>query len=158
MPITLLEERPDFRLGHAGSVYVSIWFSELSHAALDALEKHHQALSAKHGKITLVSVIVGATKPPPDELRDRLRKQSVELAKVRLGNVIVVQARGMGAIIARSFLAVLSLISAENMKVPANLEAAAEEVRKLPGQDAGTRANQTLGEDLMAFAALPRPQ
>ena len=106
MAITILEECPEFRLGHMGSVYVTVWFSELNDKALDSLARHHHALVAKYGKITLVSVIINATKAPGSELRDRLRTQSVELAKHRRGNVIVVLARGMSAIIARTFLAI----------------------------------------------------
>ena len=158
MAITLLEECPEFRVGHVGSVYVTVWFSELTERALDALSKHHHALVAKYGKITLVSVVINATKAPGPELRERLRSQSVELAKDRRGNIIVVLARGMSAIIARTFLAVLSLISTENMKVPNTLDAAADEVRKIVGQDAATVANTGLADDLIAFANLPRPK
>jgi hypothetical protein len=157
MAISVLEERPEYRLGHVGSVYVTVWFSELNDAALDALAKHQRDLVAKYGKITMVSVVVNATKGPGPELRERLRAQSAELAEHRLGNIIVVMARGMSAIIARTFLAMLSLISKEHMKVPASLEAAAEEVKKIPGQDAATLANLTLAEDLVAFANLPSP-
>ncbi len=158
MAITILEECPEFRFGHVGSVYVTVWFSELNDKALDSLATHHHALVAKYGNITLVSVIINATKTPGPELRERLRAQSVELAKHRHGNVIVVLARGMSAIIARTFLAVLSLISSEQMKVPASLDAAADEVRQIVGQDAATVANATLADDLVAFAALPRPK
>jgi len=157
MAITLLEECRDYRLGHVGSVLVTVWFSELTTAALDALEKHHEALANRHGKITLVSVIVGATAAPPAELRDRLRAQSTELAKRRLGNIIVVRAKGLSAIIARSFLAALSLVSSETIRVPTTLEAAANEVRALAGQSADVMNDATLGAELEAFADLPRP-
>lgn len=157
MAVTILEERPEYRLGHAGSVYVTVWFSELSMMALDALAKHHHALAQKYGKITLVSIVVGATQAPGPELRDRLRTETAELAKSRRANIVVVLAKGLSAIITRSFLAVLSLLSTETMKVPATLEEAAEQARKLEGQDEETKNNATLGADLVAFAALPRP-
>lgn len=157
MAITVLEECPEYRFGHVGSVYVTAWFSELNDKGLDALAKHQQALASKHGKITMVSVVMGATKAPGPELRERLKAQAAEMEKQRRGNIIVVQTRGMGAIIARSFLAMLSLISKEHMKVPLTLEAAAEEARQLPGQDAATVANAGLADELIAFAALPRP-
>lgn len=157
MAITVLEECRDYRLGSVGSVLVTVWFSELSNAALDALEKHHEALANRHGKITLVSIVMGATAAPPSELRERMRKQTSDLAKRRLGNIIVVRARGLSAIIARSFLAALSLMSSETIKVPATLEAAATEVRALPGQNAETMHNDALAADLEAFAELPRP-
>lgn len=73
------------------------------------------------------------------------------------GNIIVVRARGLGAIISRSFLAALSLVSSETIKVPATLEAAALEVKRLAGQHLETVNNATLAADLQAFAELPRP-
>src|SRR5438309_1949129 len=100
MAISLLEECPDYRFGHVGSVYVTVWFGELTLAALDALEKHHKALSAKYGKITLLSVVMGETTAPGPELRERMKVQGPELAKQRLGNIVVVQTRGLAAIIA----------------------------------------------------------
>ena len=157
MPIKVLEECRDYRLGSTGSVLVSVWFSELTSAALDALEKHHEALADQHGKITLVSIVMGASAAPPAELRERMRRQSTELSKRRLGNVIVVRTRGLQSIIARSFLAAMSLVSTENIKVPRTLEEAAEQVRALPGQNAGTKSDLMLGEDLETFADLPRP-
>jgi hypothetical protein len=157
MAITLLEECRDYRLGSKGSVLVTVWFSELTTAALDALEKHHEALANRLGKITLVSIIVSATEAPRAELRERLRAQSTQLAKRRLGNIIVVRAKGLSAIIARSFLAALSLVSTETIKVPATLEAAANEVRALAGQNADVVNDATLGGELEAFAELPRP-
>jgi hypothetical protein len=157
MSITVLQEHPEFRLGHSGSVFVTVWFSELSHHALDALTKHQQAIFEKHGKVTMVSVVVNATQAPGPEIRERLKQQMSDLGHMRMGNITVILARGMSAIIARSFMAMLSLISKEHMKVFKTLEEAAEEVRKIPGQHAATLANLALTEDLVAFAALPRP-
>lgn len=158
MGVTVLQEHPEFRLGHVGSVFVTVWFNELSHAGLDALNKHQKDLAAKFGKVTMLSVVVDATKAPSPEIRERLKTETDDLAPARLANIIVVQARGMSAIIARSFLAMLSLISKEHMKVFKTLEEAAEEVRKVPGQHPETVANQALAEELVAFAALPRPR
>lgn len=158
MSVTVLEETPNYRLGHVGSVFVTVWFAELDDGALDALDKHQKALVDKYGKVTMVSVVVNATKAPGPELRERLKKNTDLLAAHRLGNIIVVTAKGMSAIIARSFLAMLTLISKETMRVPATLAAAAEEVKKLPGQDAAIISNARLAEELEAFANLPRPK
>lgn len=157
MSIRVLEENRDYRLGSVGAVLVTVWYSELTNSALDALQKHHEALTNQHGKITLVSIIMGATAAPSSQLRDRMRSQSTELAKRRLGNIIVVRTRGLSAIIARSFLAALSLVSTETIKVPATLEAAANEVRALAGQNEATKGDTSLGAELDAFAELPRP-
>jgi hypothetical protein len=115
MGVTVLQESAAFRLGHVGSVFVTVWYSELTNEALDALNRHQQALAAKYGKLTMVSVVVNATQAPGPELRERLRTEMNELSSSRLANIIVVLARGMSAIITRSFLAMLSLISEEHM-------------------------------------------
>ncbi|MFZ5444240.1 MAG: hypothetical protein ACOZQL_29860 [Myxococcota bacterium] len=158
MAITTLEEMPECRLGHAGSVLVSVWYSELTNRALDALEKHHLGLAERYGKITMVSVVAGANSNPSPEIRERLKVQSVDMQKKRHANLVVVATRGLSAIIARTFLAALSLLSSENMKVCSDFEDCAEAVRAVPGQDTEARANTTFGPDLAAFVALPRPK
>ena len=69
----------------------------------------------------------------------------------------MVRTRGVQSIIARSFLAALSLITTEHFRVPRTLEEAADEVRSLPGQDAATKSATALGAAMEAFADLPRP-
>lgn len=158
MPITILEELPKCRVGHSGSVFVTAWYSELTMPALDMMERHQTALATKYGRVTLISVVMGATKNPPPELRERLKKTSNFLSGQRLGNFVVVLTRGLAAIIARTFLAALSLMSSENMRVVRTLEDAADEARKLPGQHDDVINNAQLGADLVTFAALPRPR
>lgn len=158
MAVTILEERPEARVGHVGSVFVTSWYSELTVEALDMLERHQTALAQKYGQVTLVSVVMGASKNPPPEIRERLKRTSDFLSGQRIGNFVVVQTRGLGAIIARTFLAALSLLNPENMRVIRTLEEAADEVRKLPKQHPEVVANVTLAADLVAFAALPQPR
>lgn len=157
MPLTTLQEFPEVRLGHVGSLFVSVWYSELTVRAVDALEKHHRALAAKYGKITQISVVVGAQSNPTPEMRDRLKEGAVELQQQRRANIVVVQTRGVAAIITRTFLAALSLMSSENMKVFKTLEEAAEMAQQLPEQDAELKSQLSLAADLTTFVNLPRP-
>ena len=55
MAVTILEERPEARVGHVGPVFVTSWYSELTVEALDMLERHQTALAQKYGQVTLVS-------------------------------------------------------------------------------------------------------
>ena len=158
MPITTLEERPECRLGHAGPVFVTAWYSELTEAALDMLERHQTALAQRYGKVTLISIVMGATKNPPPDVRERLKRTANFLEDQRIGNFVVVQTRGLSAIIARTFLAALSLMNSENMKVFKSLEDAADEARRIPGQNQEVLANVNLSADLVAFAQLPPPR
>ncbi|MGV3620501.1 MAG: hypothetical protein ACO1OB_06775 [Archangium sp.] len=157
MPVITLEERPECRVGHIGPVFVTAWYSELTEAALDMMERHQTALSKQYGKVTLISVVMGATKNPPPDVRERLKRTADFLQGQRIGNFVVVQTRGLAAIIARTFLAALSLMNSENMQVFKSLEDAAAEAKRIPGQQPGIIANVNLAADLTAFAQLPQP-
>lgn len=158
MPIVTLEERPECRVGHVGPVFVTTWYSELTVDALEMMERHQTELSKRYGKVTLISIILGASKNPSPELRERLKRTATMLQEQRIGNFVVVMTRGLSAIIARTFLAAVSLMNSENMQVFKTLEDAAEEARKIPLQHEEVRANTKLGADLVAFAALPQPR
>jgi hypothetical protein len=153
MSVVVLNELPECRLGHTGSVLVAVWSSELTVQALNALTEHQKILAKKHGKITLVSVVLGASKQPPPEVREHMSQQAAEVDGLRHGNIVVVQAKGLAAIITRTYLAALSLVSPEHMRVFKTLDEAAAEALSLPGQDAQTKANTQLAADLADFAA-----
>lgn len=157
LSITLLQEFPEVRLGHLGPVFVSVWYSELTARSLEALEQHQTELAKKYKSVTLVSVVVGASKPPPPELRDRIKARADLLRSQRIGNIVAVTNRGVGAIIARTFLAALSLLSDEKMTIVKSARDAAEAARALPGQAEEIVARGALGEELEAFVAQPAP-
>jgi hypothetical protein len=156
--ITLLAEKPEYRLGHFGSVFISVWFSRLNIPALETLERYHRELAAKYGKVTFLSVVVGAAENPPAEVRARMQEGTKELLPLRRANLIVVQTRGLSAIIARSFLAAMSLMSSEKMGVFKTVEEAVAEAQRLPDQDADVKAHTTLAHEIKAFVDLPAPK
>ena len=156
MSIELLETRHEYRLGHAGSVLVVIWLTEPTVAAIRALTAHHLALASVHGKVTLLSVIQKAAGNPAPEVREAIREQSAAVREVRLGSVVVVQMKGIGAVFVRSYLALMSIVSTEPLRSAKTLDDAANEIRGLQGQDAATRANATLAEALSDFVNRPQ--
>ena len=158
MPITMLQELPEVRLGHFGSVFVTVWYSELTERALDALEQQQIKLASQFKSVTLVSIVVGASKSPPPELRDRIKARANDLRAQRIGNIVAVTNKGLGAIIARTFLAALSLINDEKMIIVKSAREAADAARALPGQDPGVVAYAGLGDELEAFVAQAAPQ
>lgn len=156
MAITLLDETPEYRLGHFGSVFVSVWFSRLNIPALEALEKFHRELAAKHGKVTFISIVVGAAENPPADVRERMREGTAALLPLRRANLVVVQTKGLSAIIARSFLAAMSLMSPEKMGVFKTVEEAVAEAQRIPDQEAMVKAHTTLAAEIRAFVDLPQ--
>lgn len=157
MPITQLEAIPECRLGHVGSVFVSVWYSRLTLQALELLDKHHHALAAKYGKVTFISVVMGAAENPPADVRERLKQASGEMLKQRRANLVVVQTKGLSAIIARTFLAALSLISPEKMDVFKSVEDAVAMAQALPDQEPEVVSNATLAADVRAFCEQGQP-
>lgn len=153
-----LGERPEYRLGHFGSVLVVVWFKEPTVASLDELEGHHVALAARFTKVTLLSVLVSASANPPVEVRRKIEAQTPTLQKLRHGNVAVVLAKGLAAIFIRTYLAALSLVSSEYMRVCKSVDEAALVIRRMPGQDPATRDNEALATELNGFVQLPPPE
>ncbi|MBL9038784.1 MAG: hypothetical protein JNG84_09740 [Archangium sp.] len=157
MPIEMLEELPGCRIGAFDSLLVSVWYGELTIPMLDRLSFHHQALVAKHGKITFLSVVVNATGSPPAHVREHMKTKMPDMVPMRRGNYVVVLARGMAGVIARTFLAALSLINSENMKVFASVAEAVAAVQAIGDQSVTIRASTALVTDLQAFVGLPAP-
>lgn len=155
MPVTLLEEFSEVRIGHVGPVLISVWFSQATLRGLEALSKHQLALVARHGKITNLSVAVKIPKAPGPEAQEWLKKNDVRLRGTSLGTVIVVLERGLGAILARSFIAAASLISANSMHVVKTLDEAVAKTKLLPGQPREILDDATLSSNLEVFVAAP---
>lgn len=156
MAITQLQEFPEARFGHVGPLLVSIWYSELSLRSIDALDAHQKTLAERYGKVTMISVVSSATKNPSPELREELKRRAPNQESMRIGNIVVVNARGLGAIIARTFLAALSLVQS-GLSVAKDIDDAAARAKAIPGQHPEVVASTTLAADLKAFAALPAP-
>ncbi|MBL8911498.1 MAG: hypothetical protein JNM17_12460 [Archangium sp.] len=108
--------------------------------------------------MTFLSVVVGAAENPPADVRERMKHGSEALLPLRRANLIVVQAKGLSAIIARSFLAAMSLMSPEKMGVFKTVEEAVAEAQRLPDQDEAVKAHPTLAAEIRAFVDLPQKQ
>ena len=156
MTITFLDETPECRLGHLGPLLIAVWNSKLTVRSLELLEEQHRALHSKFGKVTLLSVVVGAAETPSGPVRERLNHTAEELHRLRRANVIAVLARGLGAIIARSLMAAVSLISAEKIEVFKTTDDAVAFVQHLPGQDATVVAALNLEAAVQDFVYPPK--
>lgn len=158
MSVTLLEEFPEVRIGHVGSMLVSVWYAQATLKGLEALGKYQLELVRLHGKITNLSVAVKIPRAPGPEAQEWLRKIDKELRGTSHGTIIVVLERGLGAILARSFIAAASLISANAMHVVKTLAEAAEKARTLPSQARDIADDSKLVTSLEVFVALPQPR
>lgn len=157
MAITELEARAECRIGHVGPVLVTCWYSVVTVAALDAVQVHFLELAKRYEHITVVTLGVNLTRAPQPDVRERVKVLHPTIARHRIGNIVVILATGLGGILARSFVAVLSLFTQENMLVVASGEEAAKVARGLAQQVDEVKRNATLGADLAAYAKLPAP-
>ncbi len=161
MAVELLETLAEGRIGHIGPVLVSVWYAPLTLRGLDTMARRHRELSAHYGpKVTMVSIVQRLGSPPSPELRERVAVELEALKKQSIGDFVVLRAKGLGAIIARSFLATVALLRGGGlvpMRVLKTAFEAGEEARRLPGQLPEIANDLLLGEALEAFAALPPP-
>lgn len=139
MQVETLFEGHGVKLGAAGSLMVAVYRSASSVEALEALDRVQAGVVARHGRISTLSVIADT---PGSMLRtdEAVRVRSVELGKKYessvLGSGIVVTARGLSAVVARTFLTGFFLLSRSEMpmKTFSTLADALAWVQALPGQ------------------------
>lgn len=156
MAINIVRDLPELRLGTSGPVLVNVWFTQATIPTLKLLGEAQARLLEQYEKITVLSVAMDIPKAPDPEAAKWLKEsQQLDGARSR-GTIIAILPRGLGAVIARSFIAAVSLFSKDQYVVVKTLEEAAAAVRKLPGQDQHVVAMDTLAADLAAFVELPR--
>lgn len=139
MQVETLFEGHGVKLGAAESLVIAVYRGASSLEALDALDRVQTSLAAKHGRLSTLSVIADA---PGSMLRadEAVRQRSVELGKKYessvIGSGIVVTARGLSAVVARTFLTGFFLLSRSEMpmKTFSTLADALAWVQALPGQ------------------------
>lgn len=158
MSVTELETLPEVRVGHVDAALVTVWYSQATLRGLEALARQQRALAAVHGKVTNVSVALKIPRTPGPDAQEWLRKNDDELTATSRGTVVVVLERGLGAILARSFIAAASLIARNTIHAVKTIEEAAERVKAMPGQAPALVADGALAAKLAAFAALPPPK
>lgn len=152
MSIVELVSTPEVRIGHHHSMLVSVWYSQASLSALQALAEQQRLLVARYGTISTLSIAVRVPKAPGPEASEWIKQTDKEFKDTTRGSVVVVMERGLAAIIVRSFLAAASLITTNVMHVVKTLDEAAAKVRALPGQPPELLADTQLAQKLATFA------
>lgn len=151
--IVELVSLPEVRIGHIGSLMVSVWHSQASLRGLQAMGDQQRKLVAQFGQITNLSIAVKVPKSPGPEATEWIKQSDREFKGTSIGSVIVVLEKGLAAIIVRSFLAAASLISTQTMEVVKTLDEAAVKVRELRGQVPEIIGDTQLTQKFTEFAA-----
>jgi hypothetical protein len=101
---------PRCRLGRYGKLVVAVFHNTGTVEDFEARVALQRKTVAEHKTHVMLTVITAMSKPPAAEVRTKaaaLAQSDPELAQ---GSVLVVTARGLGAVLLRSFLAGLTLM------------------------------------------------
>ena len=132
-------ESGDARFGTAGPLLIVVYRGTANVAVLNELDKVQESMLQKYPRISTLTLISQASAAL--KVEDGVRARSVELGKKYetkvIGSAIVVSARGLGAVMVRTFLSGFFLLSrAESpMKTFASIQEGLSWLQALPGQD-----------------------
>lgn len=154
MAVTLLGELPgDIRIGHLGSIFITVHEGVLTHEVYSFYEQQQARLIALHPRISIFAVVLGSTSAPHPEVRERLNEVSKATRPNRIGTVVAITAGGLGAIITRTFLAALALVSPESIRATRDIASGVAALKALPGQLPEVVADSTIAAQIEAFVA-----
>lgn len=157
MPVVELPGLPEVRFAQAGPLMIAAWSRSATNAGLEQLEKYQADLIAKHGKVSSLTVLLGSGGETEAGLRERAVKMQERFDKSLVGTAIAVTAKGVAAVIIRTFLAGFSLVSSGSapMKTFGNVNDAVAWLKSLPGQASVIAGDPRLADDIFAFVESP---
>ncbi len=113
MAITELGHLEGFRVGAVGPLFITVFHELATLERLRLLEALQRQVLTAHPKVFTLTVIVGSSiTPPGPEVREFAASLQKQFDGTTAASATVLAARGLGAVIARGFLAGLALITA----------------------------------------------
>lgn len=139
MLVQLAFENDTVRFGNAGPLVIASYKGALTLTALKELEKLEDGLLKVHPRIASLAVMgkMGGM----FQVDKEVQKYGVELAtkyeKVAHGSAIVVQTKGLGAVVVRTFLSAYFMMSKSTMVTQtfASVDEGLAWLQQLPGQN-----------------------
>lgn len=156
MAVTELGRLPGFRVGSVGPLIISVFEETATVERLALLERLQKDFVAKTGRVYTLNVIIGHTiKSPEAAVREYSAKLQAQFNSVVAGSATVLAVKGLGAVIARGFLAALALIAGGTTptQVFKSVEEACHWLRTLPEAPASLADQAHLEQDVAAFMA-----
>lgn len=136
---------------------VGVYKGRSSMPALDALDRLQEGMVKKHPKISTLSIIpqVGEMMHVEAGVRDRSLALNEKYEPYLRGSAIVITARGLGAVMVRSFFSGFFLLTKSwaQMKTYSTIGDGLSFVQGLPDQDPSIKALKL--EDIEAFVNAP---
>lgn len=134
MEIELLHDGPVVSVAAAGPLLIQLFHAKPVLEALARVDEAEALVAARHERLSTLTLLTHGSLERPD---DEVRARSVELAgkygRQIIGAAIVVDARGLVAMMARTFLSTFFLFSpaASTNRVFSSLDAALDWLRTI---------------------------
>lgn len=157
MRIEVEVEYPEVRIATFGSVMVTVWYSEASVRGFEAIGLLHDRMVARYGAVSTINISVVLPRSPPPEALEWVKKNGERNEATTIEGVVVLLARGLSAVLARTFLATVSLFTRQKIKVVKTLEEAVTTIQQAPKQDSSIATNRQLLPALEEFVTRPAP-
>ena len=132
-----IAEAPGFRMGAFGAVVVTVYREVVNSAALNELDLRQADLLTRHPKLFTFTVVMGkGLSAPTSEVRQLAAKLQAKYASRSTGAAVVFSAGGLAGIVARGFMAGLSMVAPPemNQKTFKTVAEAVAWARSIPSQ------------------------
>jgi hypothetical protein len=154
MAVTELGRLSGFRVGAAGSLVIAIFKDTATVERLHLLDRVQTEFARQHPKLYTLNVVVGASiKSPEAEVREVSAALQAKFNDTTAASATVLAVKGLGAVIARGFLAGLALASGGSTptKVFKTVPEATTWLQGLPGVPIDLMTRRDLAAEIEAF-------
>ena len=111
MPVALLAQGPNVRIGALGNILVSVFDGPPDEKTLEVVDRGTSLHAASHAKyVSIVAIVAEKLAAPTPQFREGATKLHARFEDQLLASATVITSRGMAAVVARTFLAAYQLI------------------------------------------------
>jgi hypothetical protein len=156
MAVTELGRLAGFRVGSAGPLIIAVFEETATVERLHLLDQLQTVFATKHPKLFTLNVIIGASiKNPEPAVRDVSSRMQAKYTGTTAASATVLAIKGLGAVIARGFLAALALVSpgTSPTHVFKTVPEATAWLQQLPEAPVDLKTLASLAADVEAFVA-----
>lgn len=156
MSVVELGRLPGFRVGAVGPLLVTIFEETATLERLALLERLQDDFVLAHPTMYALNVVVGdSVKSPEPAVREVSARLQEKFDQATVASATVLAVRGLGAVIARGFLAALALLARGSTptQVFKTVPDAARWLQALPGVPAELAQQARLADEVDAFVS-----
>src|SRR3954466_13504044 len=103
MPVSLLAQGHNVRIGACGDVFVTVFDGPSDERTLEVMEKATAAYAAQHPKfVSIVAIVAEKLESPTPEFRTRSMKLHARFEDQMLCSATIITSKGVAAVMART--------------------------------------------------------